>query len=121
MNLLLPGPIKTYFEATNAADRQAFLSAFAADAVVLDEGKEKRGADEIRQWGERTHFADNLVLTVVRSAQIEGGMLVTAKADGDFDKTGLPDPCLLDYAFTVAGDKIKRLEITLTQEKDGYV
>lgn len=114
MNMKLPRPIQTYFEATNAADRQAFLSAFAADAVVIDEGKEKRGHDAIREWGEKTHFADNLVLTVTNVVEKEKGMLVTAKAEGDFDKTGLPDPCLLDFDFALAGEKIVRLEIVLT-------
>ena len=110
----LPKPIQTYYDATNAADREAFLSAFAADAVVLDEGTEKKGLDAIRAWGEKSHFADNLKLTVTNAVEKNGGLLVTAKADGDFDKTGLPDPCLLDYAFTLVGDKIKRLEIVLS-------
>lgn len=110
----LPKPIHTYFEATNAADREAFLSAFAADAVVLDEGKEKKGHNAIREWGEKTHFGDNLVLTVTRAVEKEGRTVVTAKAEGNFDKTGLPDPCLLDFDFAIDGDKISHLEITLT-------
>ncbi len=113
MNMQLPKPVQTYFEATNAADREAFLSAFATDAVVIDEGKEKSGNDAIRAWGEKTHFADNLVLTVMGAVEKKGGLMVTAKAEGDFDKTGLPDPCLLDFAFTLAGEKIVRLEIVL--------
>jgi hypothetical protein len=29
---------------------------------------------------------------------------VTVKVDGTFDRTGLPDPLLMDHCFTVAGD-----------------
>lgn len=35
--------------------------------------------------------------------------IVTAKVDGDFDKTGLPDPLLLDFHFTVANTNKKRV------------
>ena len=37
--------------------------------------------------------------------------IVTAKVDGDFDKTGLPYPFLLDFHFTVVNEKITKLEI----------
>ncbi|WP_315115780.1 hypothetical protein [Clostridium intestinale] len=37
--------------------------------------------------------------------------IVTAKVDSDFDKTGLPDPFLLDFHFTVVNEKITKLEI----------
>ena len=117
MMIQLPKPIQTYYDATNAADREAFLAAFAQDAVVIDEGTEKCGHEAIRAWGEKSHFADNLSLAVTRAIEKDGQTIVTAKADGDFDKTGLPDPCLLDFAFTLDGDKIKRLEIVLSSSK----
>lgn len=37
--------------------------------------------------------------------------MVTCKIDGDYDKTGLPDPLFLDFKFRLRGDKIVRLEI----------
>ena len=40
--------------------------------------------------------------------------MVTAKSDGDYDKTGLPDSLYLDYYFTVKGDKVTCLHIMLS-------
>ncbi len=36
---------------------------------------------------------------------------VTAAMDGNFDKTGLPDPLLLPFYFTASGERIGRLVI----------
>ncbi|PRX71314.1 hypothetical protein B0G52_109111 [Cohnella sp. SGD-V74] len=33
------------------------------------------------------------------------------KLDGTYDKTGLPDPLLLDYYFRIVNDKISSLSI----------
>jgi hypothetical protein len=37
--------------------------------------------------------------------------LVNAVTDGEYDKTGLPDPLVLTYYFTVRDDRIVRLII----------
>ena len=38
-------------------------------------------------------------------------MIVHAVTDGEYDKTGLPDPLVLTYYFTVRGDRIVQLII----------
>lgn len=110
-SLKLPKPAAAYFDAVNHADREAFLSAFAADAVVLDDGKEIHGSAAIQEWGERSHFADNLTLEVRKAEQRGEETVVTARGDGDYDKTGLPDPLLMDFHFTVKDNRISRLFI----------
>ncbi|MGK5673284.1 nuclear transport factor 2 family protein [Micromonospora sp. URMC 106] len=42
-----------YFDAVSAKDPDAVAAAFAADAVVVDVGREIRGRDAIRRWAER--------------------------------------------------------------------
>jgi hypothetical protein len=47
-----------------------------------------------------------------------GDFIVSAAVDGDYDKTGLPDPLILTSYFSLAGDKISRLIIA--GNKPGY-
>lgn len=111
----LPKPIETYFDATNQPDSTAFLSAFEEDAVVKDEGKEHRGIQAIKDWSDVQQFAAQIKLEPTNVVQNGDNTIVTAKVDGDFDRTGLPDPVLLDFHFTVRNDKIVKLTILLTE------
>jgi hypothetical protein len=45
------------------------------------------------------------------TAEHYGEVIVHAVTDGEYDKTGLPDPLVLTYYFTVRGDRIVRLII----------
>lgn len=62
----LPTPIQTYFTAKAPQDGEAFAAAFAAEAIVHDEGQIHRGPEEIRAWWlaaksrTRTYFFDRL-------------------------------------------------------------
>ncbi len=85
----LPTAIRTFIDATNAADSETFVDAFTADAVLNDWGREFHGRDGVRSWnrtdniGVRAHF--DLV-----SAEIEGKVhVVTLKVSGDgYNGTG---------------------------------
>lgn len=46
----LDAPIRQAFEATNRGDSDAFVSAFAPDAVLNDWGRRFTGHDEIARW-----------------------------------------------------------------------
>jgi hypothetical protein len=58
----LPSSIRTFVEATNAGDSDAFLGAFTPDGVLDDWGRTFHGHDGIRQWdstdniGVQSHF-----------------------------------------------------------------
>ncbi|TFV80919.1 nuclear transport factor 2 family protein [Microbacterium sp. dk485] len=58
----LPDAIRTFVDATNAADTERFVAAFAADARLNDWGREFRGHEGIRSWnstdniGVQAHF-----------------------------------------------------------------
>ncbi len=99
----LPGPIETYVRSINAHDAVALLAAFAPDAVVKDVGREFRGSAAIKEWADQEIFAVNVSLEVMGAIERDGETILTVKIDGTFDKTGLPDPLIMEHCFTVAG------------------
>ena|ERR1041385_7670019 len=115
--LKLPKPVETYIRAINARDPNAFQSSFAADAVVKDVGREIRGIAAIKEWADHEIFAVNVTLDVMDVVERDGQTIVTVKIDGTFDRTGLPDPLLMDHCFTIAGDKIASLTCRLAGEE----
>ena len=117
METKLPKPVETYIRAINAHDADAFQSSFAHDAVVSDVGREIRGIAAIKEWANNEIFAVNVTLDVLETVERDGQTIVTVKVDGTFDRTGLPDPLLMDHCFTVAGDKIKALTCKLAGEE----
>jgi hypothetical protein len=79
------------------------VAAFASDALVNDIQREFWGPDAIRRWADR---------------EIIGDVIVSAAVDGDYDKTGLPDPLVLTFYFSLDGGQISRLIIA--GNKPGY-
>ncbi|MFK0150475.1 nuclear transport factor 2 family protein [Streptomyces sp. NPDC090499] len=58
----VPAAIRTFVEATNRGDAEAFAAAFTDDAELDDWGREFRGRDGVRAWdrtdniGVQAHF-----------------------------------------------------------------
>lgn len=46
----VPAPVQAMVDAINAADTEAFVSAFIADGFVSDWGTVKSGPDGVRSW-----------------------------------------------------------------------
>ena len=113
----LPKSIEAYINAVNAGDAQALKSSFADDAIVKDVGREFRGIAAIEEWADREIFAVNVTLQVMGMVERGGQTVVTVKVDGTFDRTGLPNPLLMDHSFTVVADKIAALSCRLTGEE----
>jgi len=107
----LPPPVAAYVLATNLSDPDGLLDAFAEEAVVNDQLCEYWGKDAIRQWASRDIFGQRVTMDVVKAVQRNGNAVVTAHVDGDYDKRGLPDPLVLTFYFSVAGEKIVQLII----------
>jgi hypothetical protein len=116
MNEKIPQPIAAFIRAVNERDPDAFLSCFTDDAVVSDVGRQFRGAAAIKEWAKSEIFDVNVTLDVVNVASRDGEIVVTVKCDGIFDKTGLPDPLLLNHHFKLAGDKIAAFSSRLAGE-----
>jgi hypothetical protein len=49
----LPAPVARAVDAVNAGDTDAFLSAFAEDGWIDDNGRRFTGHDEMRTWSDR--------------------------------------------------------------------
>jgi hypothetical protein len=115
MSTRLAEPIAAYIKAINDHNSDAFPACFTDDALVNDIGRDFHGAAAIKEWSDREIFGANVTLEVTAVAVGDGVTIVTTKVDGDYDRTGLPDPLLLDHHVTVNGAKISRLVILQNQ------
>ena len=52
----LEPPVRAMLDATNAADSQAFLAAFADDATLVDWGRTFAGKAEIACWNDNENI-----------------------------------------------------------------
>ena len=111
MNITLPAPVQGYIAASNAFDGDALIGWFADDAFVNDARREFWGKDAIRAWLDHEIIGDKVTTSPTATAEHYGEVIVHAVTDGEYDKTGLPDPLVLTYYFTVRGDRIVQLII----------
>ena len=107
----LPPVIAAYVKASNEGDPDAYLGVFTDDALVNDIQREFSGKAAIGRWAEREIFGAHVTMEVMRAIDHYGNLIVTARLDGTYDKTGLPDPLILTFYFTVRENKITMLII----------
>ncbi|MBM0107062.1 nuclear transport factor 2 family protein [Steroidobacter sp. S1-65] len=110
-NSILPFEVAQFFEATNAGDLTGLLRVFAPDSIVNDQLQEWRGLAAIGRWAECDVLGQQLSLRPVHCIEHYGHCIVTAQADGNFDKRGLPDPLEVHLYFTLAEHKIVQLVV----------
>lgn len=107
----LPTPVSSYIEATNRFDLGAFMACFAEQALVNDHRNEFSGYEMIHDWAQREIIGDRVTMQVTAATCRGNAVAVTADIDGNFDKTGLPDPLVLTFYFTVSDQHIDQLII----------
>jgi hypothetical protein len=107
----LPVPVAAYINAANAFDLRALLSAFADDALVNDQLHDYWGKVAIAEWAARDIIGARMTMYVVNVVECHEHVVVTAHADGDYDKRGLPDPLVLTFYFSPRGNEIVQLII----------
>jgi SnoaL-like domain len=112
-NLFIQDPIKSAVKAANDHDTTGFLSNFAETAILADEGQEYHGIAAIEKWSDEKLVGDNVTFDITDITISGDTSVVTAKVDGDFDKTGLPDPFVMALHFVISDSKIKRLAFRL--------
>ncbi|GGJ28764.1 nuclear transport factor 2 family protein [Streptomyces brasiliensis] len=93
----LPDAIRTFIEATNARDSEAFVAAFTLDAYLNDWGREFHGRRGVSDWnrtdniGVQAHFD----LVSAKQGHAAGSYLLTLKVSGNgYNGTG-PMACEL--------------------------
>jgi hypothetical protein len=107
MSATLPEPLSAYFAAKNRHDIDAMLAPFSEQAVVKDEGQERRGLAAIRAWMEQTTRKYRDTVEVTGAIEADGSTVVTGLVSGSFPGS----PAVLHFAFTLEGGKVVRLEI----------
>ena len=109
--LNLPEPVANYVRAVNTGAKEEFPASFADDAVVVDVNRELRGLDAITAWAAADIFEAHVHFDVLDVTERQGRTIVRVRIDGTFDRTGLPDPLVMNHEFTVTEGKIAELRI----------
>ena len=117
MTSLLPPIAADYVTSINDHDPAAFHALFAEDAVVNDNGREFRSLAAIKEWSSREIFDADVTLEVLDVLDEDNQVTVRTKVDGNFDRTGLPNPVIIDHRLKVQGGKIADLTCRLAGEK----
>ncbi len=113
----VPKVITDFISAVNSHDGEAFINAFANDALVNDVARNFWGKGSIKNWGDKEIIGDKVTFETDDVIEHYGGYMITALTNGDYDKTKAPDPLYLDYFFMLKDDKIIRMFVFLNKEK----
>ena len=101
----VPSAVQRMIDATNAGDHDAFVAAFAPDAVLVDWGTVFEGAEGIAAWddsdniGRKAHFE-------IADVDQEGDVWIVT-----LDVTGGGFNGTSGFRFELADDLITRMEI----------
>ena len=110
----LPAPLKAFLRATEQRDSEALLSLFTPDAVLTDEGRERRG-DELREWNDKVYIGANVVVHPIHIEERDGSTVLAVTLAGDYAAFGVTAPVQFDWHFKVAGDRIKSIRMVETK------
>ena len=103
----LPTPVADYVEAANARDPERVAAAFLTTATVHDEGKLRRGREEIAAWASETAVQYGFTIAPRSIDETDGRCTVHAEVSGNFPGS----PATLAFHFALHGDAIASLEI----------
>jgi hypothetical protein len=113
----IPEPIAAFLEAIKKHDSERLLASIADTALIHDEGQDYRGLKEIKKWSDEKVFAPKVTLNPISMNLRDDKTIVTMKVEGNFDKTGLPDPLLLDFHFVIDATEVTALSIHFPEQK----
>lgn len=105
--MTLPHCIDAFFQADSRDDREAVIGTFSRHAVVADERRHHVGTAAIRDWWTEAKMNTPHVNQPLDTATEGEVTRVRVRVSGDFPGS----PVVLQFAFTVGGDEIERLEI----------
>jgi len=111
----LPPVVAEHIAAVNSFDTDRIVATFASDAYVNDNRREIAGIDAIRKFVDKEFVGDRVTMEVREVIVHHGDIIMRAKYDGDYDKTGLPDELVMSSYFSVRDDKIVSLIVIFNQ------
>ncbi|MDB4922078.1 nuclear transport factor 2 family protein [Mucilaginibacter sp.] len=103
----LPSVLTEFLKAQNKYDTEAFVQAFAADAIVHDEGNNYYGSVQIKQWNEATNAKCHTQMEPLELAIDGQEIILTILMSGTFDGSPLP----ARFHFKISNDKIISLSV----------
>jgi hypothetical protein len=104
-----------FVEAVNAFDAERLLGLFAEDAHVNDQLRDFWGKEAIGDWIRREIVGERFCMEVIEARVHFGDLILSAEVGGEFDKTGLPSPLVLNFLLTFYEGKIVRLLVLVTR------
>jgi hypothetical protein len=99
------GPAARVIDAVNAGDTDAFLSAFAVDGWIDDNGRRFGGHDAMRAWSDRELIGANTRFEVKGSEPTASGVAV----DIDVASDGFNGPSR--FVFELDGETVRSMTI----------
>ena len=111
-----PKPIDEFVTAINRHSTADFLTTLGENITITDEGQTYWGIEEARTWCDEKCVAAMVTLEMVDISETDDQIIVAIEIDGSFDKSGLPDPFVMDFHFTLEDSKIARLHIRMHGE-----
>jgi SnoaL-like domain len=111
----MPPAVAEYIAAVNAFDADRIVATFAPDAYVNDNRREIRGLEAIGRFMAKEFVGDRVTMEVLEVLDHYGDIIVSARFDGDYDKTNLPDELIMSSYFALRDGKIVSLAIIFNQ------
>jgi hypothetical protein len=111
----LPPIVAELINAINAHDTDRIMNTFADDAYVNDNRREIWGVDGIRKLMDNEFVEFKVTMDVRQIIDHYGDIIVSAKYDGTYDRTDLPDEVVMSNYFSIRDGKIVGLTIILNQ------
>ncbi len=108
-------PVAAYIQATNTFDTHAARQTFVEDGLINDIKREFRGGEAIARWFECESASVQVTMAPIEVSTQHGNVVVRAAVNGNYEKTGLPDPLILTYYFSIDSGKISQLIILLNE------
>ena len=103
----LPHAIAGYIEAANAGAPERLATYFNPDAIVHDEGHERRGREEIAAWARDTGMRYQSTIEPSGLDEANGRHMLRATVRGNFPGS----PIVLNFRFELRSGAIQSLEI----------
>jgi len=110
--------VVAFVDAVNAFDADRLIDLFAQGAHVNDQLRDFWDKEAIGNWVRREIVGEHFTMEVRDAKEHFGDTILTANVSGDFDKTGLPDPMVLSFIFSVCDGKLARLIILMTHPEE---